>query len=475
MTSSDRWLRVLVAVLLLVAGAEAVVLATELRSDSPGSASNDADAAPVPSSSAGDEPPPSAAPPASNADQEPPTSTVTEAASPIGAPEGSSIDGVFTATFDGVPASPLPWNPSNWDVTVHSRDVATFDALDHIDAGHGPDCAGPPATHPVTAYEDSVFACRDHVMTSIRGDAYGVIYLTPNQMVDFSERAAVISVDVSTLRTSVRDWWDVWISPYDTSLQLPLELDASADLSGPPKDAIRVGLGTENQITAEIFKDFAAVQFPDYPNGSVTGDTFTGYESFLVPDAARRDTFEIHISENHLKVGMPAYDFWWIDTDIPTLGWDSGVVQFGHHSYNPTKDCNIANTPRPPVSTCLPNTWHWDNVSISPSTPFTIIKANRRAAAATSDTIEFTSPAPAGAKLRFSGIGRDLQVSYDGGDWHDATVQQTGIETPEDHFASYWTDIPEGTTAVRFRATDWYGGPWHVRDATIWHGQSVAA
>lgn len=38
---------------------------------------------------------------------------------------------------------------------------------------------------------------------------------------------------------------------------------------------------------------------------------------------------------------MPAYNFWWIDATIPNLGWDMGVVQFGHHSYNPTKDCCV--------------------------------------------------------------------------------------------------------------------------------------
>ena len=178
---------------------------------------------------------------------------------PAGVDDGST----FLETFDGEPDAPAPWNPVNWDVTVHSRDPATWSSLDPVDAAHGPGCEAPPATHLVTEYAGAVYTCRNHMMTALRGDAYGVVYLTPSRLVDFSESEAVISFDVSTLRTSARDWWDVWITPYDDALQLPLDLDASADLTGPPRNALRVGLVSENQLQAEIYENFENVSFPE--------------------------------------------------------------------------------------------------------------------------------------------------------------------------------------------------------------------
>ena len=313
-----------------------------------------------------------------------------------------------------------------------------------------------------------MFLCRDHMMTAINAGGYAMIYLTPDRMVDFSGGDATIRFDVSTLRTSVRDWWDVWITPYDDNLQLPLDLGSDVDATGPPRNSVHITLGTENQLKADIEQEFDRVEFPDWPEDVVTGDVFTGYETFLEPDAARRDTVEIVISRDHLKVGMPAYDFWWIDTEIPQLAWDRGVIQFGHHSYNPTKDCNIENNPAPRVERCTPNTWHWDNVTISDAVPFTIIKTDARAASEVDPTLDLATPAPPAAHVRFAGIGNDLQVRFDDGPWESAERQATERPTKEEHFASYWHPVPVGTRTVTFRADDWFAGPWLARDVTVW-------
>ena len=99
-----------------------------------------------------------------------------------------AVTGPFLEEFSGPPGdhAPAPWRPSDWDVTVHSRGVQPWSALDPMMADHGGMCAGPPASHYVTAYPDAVFLCKDHMMTSINADEYGMIYLTPNQQVDFS-------------------------------------------------------------------------------------------------------------------------------------------------------------------------------------------------------------------------------------------------------------------------------------------------
>jgi hypothetical protein len=383
------------------------------------------------------------------------------------------LPGGFLETFDGAPSAPEPFTSPRWDVTVHTRDKEFFEVLEPMEAHHGMDCSspgnGPPpvSTHTTSSYSGAAFLCRDHMMTALDGSDYAMAYVTPNHLVDFSDGEAVISFEISTLRTSVRDWWDVWITPYEDNLQLPLDLGTDVDASGPPRRAVRVGLGTENQLEAEIYEDHEREKFDDYPKTKVPGKWWEGYETFLTPDAARREVVEIHISEDHLRVGMPEHDFWWIDSEIPELDWTTGVVQFGHHSYNPTKDCNETNNPSPKVEECAPNTWHWDTISIAPATPFSMVHSEQRTAEEGSPTITFEGPAPADAHLRFAAIGTDIEIN-DGSGWREATPQATEEETAEDHFASYWVEVPEGTTKVRFRGGEWYGGPWHVRDASIW-------
>jgi hypothetical protein len=324
-----------------------------------------------------------------------------------------------------------------------------------MQAFHGPACDGPPATHPNTSYEGAVFQCNHHLMTAIRASGYGAIYLTPNQMVDFSGGEAIIRFDVSTLRGSNRDWVDLWITPYEDNLQAPLEAWLP-DLNGEPRHAvhIRMEFGDENNLTGrfdgEIITNFTAQDLPVINTA--------GYETILTPSPSQRQTFELRISNTHIKFGMPAYNFYWLDTDIAPLAWNQGVVQFGHHSYNPMKDC----------ATCYPNTWHWDNVTISPAVPFTILAANRRYVQPDTNVVTFAEPAPADSHLRFSGIGENLELSFNGGStWQPAQIQAQE-EYHSDHFRTYWTPIPAGTTSVHFRGQAWYGGDWHARDISIW-------
>jgi hypothetical protein len=363
--------------------------------------------------------------------------------------------GAYLATFDGAPAAPQPYRPLNWDVTVHSRDRETWYELEPMQAYHGATCDGPPSTHLNTSYEGTVFQCNNHIMTALRASGYGVLYLTPNQMVDFSTGEAVIRFDVSTLRSSNRDWFDLWITPYEDNLQAPLE-SWLPDLNGEPRRAIhiRMEFGNENNLTGrfdgEIITNFAAQNLPVVNT--------EGYETFLTPSASQRQTYELRISATHIKFGMPAYNFYWLDTPIAALGWTQGIVQFGHHSYNPMKDC----------PTCYANTWHWDNVTISPAVPFTILPANRRYAQPGTNTVTFATPAPADARLRFSGIGENLELSFNGGSTWQPAQLQAQEEYHGDHFRTYWTPIPAGTTSVQFRGNAWYAGDWHARDITIW-------
>ena len=122
--------------------------------------------------------------------------------------------GTLNETFDGAPGNPEAWDPANWDVQVHSRDDDTWLTLESMQAGHSMSCDPPPAMHHFDgSYPMAVFHCRNHVMTAIKATGYGVIYLTPNHLVDFSTGESVVRFDLSTLRTSDRDWVDFWITP----------------------------------------------------------------------------------------------------------------------------------------------------------------------------------------------------------------------------------------------------------------------
>jgi hypothetical protein len=363
----------------------------------------------------------------------------------------TSPNATFNATFDGAPPVVTPWRPSDWDVQVHSRD--TWQSLESMHAQHGADCAAPPASHPISQYEQAVFHCNGHVMTALNASGYGVIYLTPNYLADFSQGETVIRFDVSTLRTSQRDWIDLWVTPYADNLALPFE-DQTVDLQGAPHNAVHIRMDQFNGDTV-----FKASVIRNFATESVDGNWWTGYETFLTPDAKRRDTFELRLSRTHIKFGMPAYDFWWIDSRVADLGWSEGVVQLGHHSYNPTKDC---------YGDCSPNTWHWDNVRISAGVPFTVVRGDRRFVDATTvNTVRFAQAAPENAHLRFAGYGTRMEVSFDGGrSWQAAQKQAQQYDDPY-HFHSYWTPVPEGAIQVEVRARRTSTAEWHARDFSI--------
>ncbi|KAB8142423.1 hypothetical protein F8S13_15690 [Chloroflexia bacterium SDU3-3] len=366
----------------------------------------------------------------------------------------------FTEGFSIATSAPRRWKPDDWDITVHRREPT--DQYEHaIQASHGPDCGAPPATHSIQSFSDAAYLCKNHLMTSIYASDYGMVYLTPNRMVDFSKGEAVIRFEMSTERTSLRDWVDVWITPYDENLQLALE-DWLPDGNGEPRNAIEIRMDSaqDNGVTKTTFIGKRIENFNSTTFGT---NGWTGYEQFLTPDAKRRDLFELRITRSHIKFGMPDYNFWWIDEAIDPLAWDKGVVQFGHHSYNPLKGCE---------STCTPNSWHWDNFTIAPVVPFTMIHADRSivSPANAATPVRFAKPAPADARLRFTGLS-DIQVSFDGGaTWADAQKQQQE-KYLADHFQSYWTPIPAGASSVLFRSKDpsqtsWK--TWMVRDPSIW-------
>lgn len=403
----------------------------------------------------------------------------------------------FLATFSESPTSPQPLNQidelKNFDVVVHSRDSNTLETLEEMEADHGTDCSANPDNtlfpkhHIPGIYLDSVFNCKNHIMTAIKAGGYGEIILTPNAKVDLSNGTATISVDVSTYRSSSRDWWGVTISPYDQQLVLPLE-DWLPDLDGYPVNGLHFGVSSV--ISAE--------QIVDGKTNGIDNLWWVKSDDIgVVQSKANRAKYVFTISKTHVTAGIqiPATNgacphtdwtltdttckFNWVDKDLATpLTWNEGIVQFEHHSYNPEKDCDVANPPAPD-GTCKANTWHWDNFSINPANPFTIIKSNewRYVGNNTSQTTAtFKTPAPSNSHLRFAAVCR-VQISLNDGQFFSPTNQATtkhaagDLDTNQGAKHSYFVPIPEGTNKVKFQlAPDgWYTNwPCTIDDIAIW-------
>jgi hypothetical protein len=194
----------------------------------------------------------------------------------------------FTEYFNGAPDSPEPWSPANWDVIVHAR---SDDNTNTMHADHDAACGAPPGTHLITSLSEAVFLCRDHLMTAVNSSSsgYAVAYITPAAMTDWSDSPATISFDVSTARSTKRDWIDLWLTPWDQNMVLPLD-PWLPDLNGPPDKALHFRLG--NKFGWEIY------QWP----GEIKLSR-NDWQNLPVPySRLQRDTFTIKIGGGQIEM-----------------------------------------------------------------------------------------------------------------------------------------------------------------------------
>jgi cell division septation protein DedD len=364
-------------------------------------------------------------------------------------------------TFDGSPPTPLSYQVGTfldgWDVQVHSNQLGHGDAMIPMTAQHGMDCAGPPATHPIGTFRgDAVFQCRDHVMTSINADAaYMVVALTMPQMVDFTSGQGQVKFAISTEDVSGRDWWDLTISPFIDAQAVPLlsDLSQAVDLQGPNRNSIVIttdenNLALKGVPNLKVVTDGVVARYGG--SGASPGDGVAAGTN----EAAVRQQFLLTINPTHIKferlASSTAPVLTFINQDIPALTWRTGTVQFGHHSYNPAKD-----------GSGVPQTWHWDDMSASPSVPLGIQPVSPRYA--NTATTLTTAPAPAGSFLRFSGLCKPV---VDG-----APLSKVVDSGHPEHTGSYLIPVMAGSTShtLEFAADDWYtpGFGCFVADASI--------
>ncbi|MGB7184830.1 MAG: hypothetical protein WBD51_23075, partial [Burkholderiaceae bacterium] len=272
----------------------------------------------------------------------------------------------FIDTFDGAPEIATPFTSMNWDITRQNRDNDQLHQMTPMQADHGQSCGAAGDTHTVTNYQDLVYQCNNHVMTATYGKSqyggYSMIYLTPNQTLN-TQADFELSFDVSTFQTnSARDWIDLWITPYDKNLQLTLD-NWLPDVQGEPLISLHIRQQHEGFWTVDAIESGAISRLPG---------SYIARNNHVTPSKMQRTRHVLRVTGDRMQFGLPDYNVWWYDGPVPPVlrGTNAAIVQLGHHSYTPDKDCGSGG--------CGPNTYHWDNISLTPSTSFTMIHADRR-------------------------------------------------------------------------------------------------
>jgi hypothetical protein len=400
---------------------------------------------------------------------------------PALAPLVTARVGPYAFNWSGTPAAPQAWTPggvNDWDLMATTDYPG--DQGGSMEAAYGADCAPPPASHPVKALADSAYICSNHLMTAINGggDApktYGGVFFSPAHLADFSAGASSISWQVSTLRSSATDWWDVWLTPIDQNLVAPVGTGEAPAFNGPPADAIHVRvdngtcpgsgqpatLGTVNGTP--IGTSFDVEVYSNHRSRSIDGP---GSPPCLEATQGRigpgtLSSLRLEVSQHRVKfsaAGASGPPVVYADAQVD-LPFRQAVVQFAHHSLDPGRACTQSGH-------CGPNTYQWSNVSINPSTPFTMLRPNGIASIhGQAATLRLPQTAPAGAHLRFFAFG-SIRVGFDG---HpaEAAVPQRG-QQPATGEASYWMSVPEGTTTISVSGSGTGGLPWWVLDVSVW-------
>ena len=250
---------------------------------------------------------------------------------------------IFLETFDGNPSSPESmYGLEDWAFYIHSRDnqYSLYPTIAH----HGPNCEPPvrfnhadtyDTTHMITAYEDAIFQCKNHLMTSIRADGYGLINMIPNQLIQIGSDSTVVSFDISTedVAPGARDWFTFHIT--DVQAFNPLAaFSFAADLEGHPKNTLRL----ETHYNNGRFFSLTYID-QEFEEHSIPMISYESLESLIDVSRVVRSKFELRISQDHLKFGilLPSGDYhWWVDHPVE-IPWHEAYLLLGHYSYNPRK------------------------------------------------------------------------------------------------------------------------------------------
>jgi hypothetical protein len=346
----------------------------------------------------------------------------------------------FCASFDSFTnVAPKRFSGFRWHIHQNVTDYQRWGTGDAVHAQHGADCGPPPATHLANKWGEYVFICRNHLMTARAAPSYGATYLMPKAQANWSRRVAIVAWDVSTLSMSARDWIDLWITPFNELLAVPIDSGGPTAYQGHPRNAIHVRNSNDARSwTVTVIRGFrevrsATLQLPER----------------VAPSATDRSSFELRITRAGVRLGMPRFNRW--ATVRAAVPFTKGVVQWAQHSYNPTKD-----------NSGVPATWHWDNFFVTPARRLVMTRVSPvRTIADNGDVrrLTFARPARAGARLAFGGVCR-IAINFGDG-WRRLSKQPASRgNVTEESSASYLVHVPRGAqrARIRFSGDDWYTG-----------------
>lgn len=360
---------------------------------------------------------------------------------PVTPVETSPSGAEFVETFDLDESAPVDLADTTfadrWHVTQIVTDYHQWKDGDALDAQHGPDCGPPPATHRADTWDEYVYVCKEHLMTARAAPSYAATYLMPLFEVDLTSDEAVISWAVSTQSMSSRDWIDMWVTPLDDALMVPIE-HLGPTLQGTPRHAVHLRNGNGSEKWAiQVIRDF---------------ETIAAAEVYLPPDfelsPKTRTPITLRVRPDEVELTMEGVG---TATVAAGPGFDRGLVQWAQHSYNPAKD-----------NSGVPATWHWDDFTIDPAVPLGVNRVTPvRSIGAPGDVHEqtFERAAEDGDQLLFDAV---CQVEIDFGSGFEAVDKQPASKgnSVVEAQSSYRVPVPVGATGarVRFQGDAWYDG-----------------
>jgi hypothetical protein len=314
----------------------------------------------------------------------------------------------FQETFDGAPTAPTPFKSTRWDIVIDSNDIdgimdgqtvpeATgFATDDAIELGHGAHCEPPynPAnpndpnnihTVPVDfnplGFQQNTrpllnFICNNHMM-SVAKAGYGISSFMPRQIFDWGGRTGLIEFETSLYPAQGgREWWDLYIAPPQEILLDHVRKDEGGDYEQMPKRALKFKFGG-NKMNVNLIDNYQEVwgtaHWQKY--GCQEGETTCAFPNDTSIDDPRiRRNVRIQVSSTSWKFQLEvdanaptnppslSYEtiegkrYWTFSGSWPQpLSFSQGLIRWGHHSYNATKDGNFGR----PWSQF---TFHWDNM-----------------------------------------------------------------------------------------------------------------
>lgn len=391
-------------------------------------------------------------------------------------------------TAMGMPASPQPFYPSTgYAVSMYEQapmqinTSATGQLLTpNTLADHTATCGAPTpdnqvatagTSHTTTTFDNSLYVCHDHVMTSLNGAGYDTATIMPDAVADWSGGATtVIQWRVSTFTASDRDWWNVYLTPILGQLSLPASSQGE-QINGQPKTAVHLqlcslgerGLIGQHGVCAEVINNGKVISLP-LPSKSE--------ESVLTPSRATRTLYELDISAGHIRVWLPESGLVFVDSNV-SVPFTQGVMELSHESYDPAKGdaCGPPATEKALGGPCQPVTWHWSDISISNAIHFDISHPSARFLSAGHASTQFPAPVVAGSYLRFEAVAAlGLSVSFDGGaTYTKATATPSELDNGGGcSLAQYLMPIPAGATSMMVKAANnCFGDAWVARDMVV--------